>query len=145
MEILRKIELPVPECGWIQKLRELYGMNQSQFSIKLQISKNGVSKIEKSEREGNIQLKTLEKMAEELNSELVYFLVPKEPIENFINKKSDEMAEYFWPVFETLKEAEVGDFADSTPQEISEHLKNDRKNFWKYALTLILGKVKKRK
>jgi predicted DNA-binding mobile mystery protein A len=145
MQILRKIKLSLPEIGWIQKLRELYGMNQSQFSIKLQISKNGVSKIEKSERDGTIQLKTLQKMAEELNAELVYFLVPKEPIEKFIEKKSDEMAKFFWPVFQTLKDAEVGNFSDCTPQEIAEHLKKDRKSFWKYALTFIFGKVRKNK
>lgn len=66
-----------PSVGWIKTIRKALGMTSQQLGKRCGISKQRVSRIEQDEISGAITLATLEKLAKQLDCELVYGLVPK--------------------------------------------------------------------
>lgn len=67
-----------PKKGWIQLLRSALGMSTRSLAERCGLSQSRISLIEKGEIEGSLTLNTLEKIAEGLDCELVYFLQPKQ-------------------------------------------------------------------
>jgi predicted DNA-binding mobile mystery protein A len=76
----REIPTRRPPRGWIRALRDALGMTAEQLGERMSVSQPTVQKLEVSEAEDTIQLKTLRRAAEALNCELVYALVPREPL-----------------------------------------------------------------
>ena len=76
--------------GWIKTIRELLGMTTIQFSKKLKISQPRLVFMEKNEK--NLKLSTMEKIADELNCDFVYALVPREKINNIIYNRAKQKA-----------------------------------------------------
>ena len=81
---LRKIIRPRPKSGWVAEIRESLQMTTNQLGRRLGVAQSVVSNFEKSERADSISLKTLSKIAEALNCELQYALVPKTNLSKFI-------------------------------------------------------------
>ena len=71
------IRFIVPSRGWIRALRDALGMTAGQLGGRIGMRGQSVLDLEKSEKAGTIQLKTLRKAAEALDCTLVYALVPK--------------------------------------------------------------------
>ncbi len=67
----------MPQEGWIKCLRKALGMSEKQLSMRLGLSQQRISRIEKDEINKKITLETLEKVAEKLDCKLIYALVPK--------------------------------------------------------------------
>ena len=74
----------VPEIGWIKTIREAYGMSVGNLADRLNISSPGVVRLEKSEAAKTIKLETLEKIAQALNCDLQYCLVPRVNPEKYL-------------------------------------------------------------
>jgi predicted DNA-binding mobile mystery protein A len=84
----------VPEHGWINTIRTALNMTMAQLGTKLNITRQGVKRIEKSEANGTITLNSLKDVAKALDLKLVYALVPKNgTIDDLIQKKADKLAE----------------------------------------------------
>lgn len=81
-----------PQMGWIRTIREALGMSAEQLGKRLSIIQQRVSAIEKAEPKGTLKLKTLEEVALALNCDLIYFLVPKEPLENMLERQAYKVA-----------------------------------------------------
>jgi predicted DNA-binding mobile mystery protein A len=82
-----------PTTGWLKAVRVSLGMSLQQLANKLSITKQSVQEIEKREKEGNITLKTLKDVANALDMQLVYGLVPKDgTLEALIERKAKELA-----------------------------------------------------
>lgn len=64
--------------GWIKTIRRALGMSTRALGERIGVSQPQISKLESSEVDKAITLRSLERVAEGLNCELVYFLVPKE-------------------------------------------------------------------
>lgn len=79
-----------PLQGWIKTIRELLGMTTTQFSKKLKISQPRLVFMEKNEK--NLKLSTMEKIADELNCDFVYALVPREKINDIIYNRAKQKA-----------------------------------------------------
>ena len=78
LDFWRSAELALrPEQGWIRTIRTSLGMSLSILGQRLEITGAGVSKLEKSEASGAITLNSLRRVAEALDCELQYALVPK--------------------------------------------------------------------
>lgn len=87
------LKYPNPVTGWIRAIRLALGMTLQQLADKLSISKQGLSDLELREREGAITIKSLREVANALDMELVYGLVPKEKsLEKHIDKKARDLA-----------------------------------------------------
>lgn len=83
----------VPEKGWIYTIRTALKMTLEQLGNKLEITKQGVKKIEESEAAESISLKSLKEAGNALGMKLVYGFVPYEgSLENHLDKKARELA-----------------------------------------------------
>ncbi len=83
-----------------------------QLVNKIQITKQSVSHIERREMEGTITLRSLKKVAQALDMELVYGLVPKDAtLEDLIHRKAHELAEKI--IMRTANTMQLADQANS--------------------------------
>jgi len=78
-----------PKEGWIRTLRKALGMSSPQLARILGLGKAQVSQMERMEIDDRITLKQLRRVAEELDCELVYALVPRTSIQKMIRERAD--------------------------------------------------------
>lgn len=81
------LQAPKPKNGWIRTIRKALGVTIIQLAKRLDLDPSRIVKIETAERQGNVTLKTLQEVAEALNCEFVYALVPKKPLKDLLLEK----------------------------------------------------------
>jgi len=126
----------VPERGWIKTIRNTLNMTMAQLGTKLNITRQGVRKIEESEANGTITLNTLKEVATAIELKLVYALVPKDgTIDDLIQIKAEKLAQKI--VLRTnqnmkLEDQGIGDEKISkTINELANEIKREmRKSLW---------------
>lgn len=83
----------IPNKGWINTIRTTLNMTMAQLGVRLNITRQGVKKIEESEVKGTISINSLKEVAEAIDFKLVYGFVPKDgTIDNLINSKAEKLA-----------------------------------------------------
>lgn len=83
----------VPNNGWIHTIRTALNMTLAQLGNNLNITRQGVKRIEDSEAKGTISINSLKGVGEALDLKLVYGFVPKDgSIDNLINFKAEKLA-----------------------------------------------------
>lgn len=70
-----------PAVGWIKTVRIALGMSASDLARRMGVEVSTVLRIESSETKDRIKLETMKKLANELGCDVVYALVPRQPIE----------------------------------------------------------------
>jgi len=95
LEPVRKLGRPLakPPRGWVRAIREAIGMTQRQLASRLGITAVTVSLMERSEAEETIQLANLRRLANALDCDLVYVLVPRKPLAQRVHERSRKLAE----------------------------------------------------
>ncbi len=81
-----------PKEGWLRTIRSALGMSGSQLGESIGLSRNRISVLERKEAEGDITLNQLNALAEKLNCDLAYTLVPRKPIEDLIDERATLVA-----------------------------------------------------
>lgn len=81
-----------PRRGWIKSIREALGMTAKQLGRRLGVSQPRVTAIEKAEVAGALTLESLEKAAHAMDCQLVYALVPREPLNDMLRKRAEGRA-----------------------------------------------------
>ena len=71
---------PRPPAGWLRAIREALGMTSAVLAERLEITASGVRKLEHAEAIDAITLGTLRRVAEALDCDLQYALVPRRPL-----------------------------------------------------------------
>lgn len=82
-----------PKEGWIRTLRKALGMSSPQLAARLAVSKSQASQMERMETEDRITLKQLRRVADVLDCDLVYALVPRQSVETTIRERARQKAE----------------------------------------------------
>ncbi|WP_423998187.1 mobile mystery protein A [Maribacter sp. IgM3_T14_3] len=83
----------VPQRGWVNTIRTALNMTMAQLGTKLNITRQGVNRIEESEANGTITLNSLKAVANAMNLKLVYALVPVNgTINDLLQRKAEELA-----------------------------------------------------
>ncbi|WP_373494171.1 mobile mystery protein A [Aquiflexum sp.] len=126
----------VPERGWINAIRTTLNMTMAQLGTKLNITRQGVKRIEESESNGTITLNSLKDVANAMDLKLVYALVPKDgTIDNLIQIKAERLAQKI--VLRTnqnmkLEDQGIGDAKIAkTIKELAAEIKREmRKSLW---------------
>ncbi len=72
---------PSPEKGWIATMRLALGMSAEDVAMRKGVSRNAIYQAERSEKDGAVSLKQMERIAAAMGGEFVYAIVPQEPIE----------------------------------------------------------------
>ena len=81
-----------PQRGWVKAIRNALGMTAGQLAAKVGVTQPTIQRLETSEAAGTIQLKTLKRLAEALDCELVYALVPRVPLQQAYEARAREVA-----------------------------------------------------
>ena len=84
---------PRPPVGWLRAIRETLGMTSAALGQRLGITASGVRKLEQAEAADAITLATLRRMAEALDCELHYFLVPRQPLRQMRRRQALRQAQ----------------------------------------------------
>ena len=77
-----------PKEGWIRSLRKALGMSSPQLARRLSISKSQASQMERMEVEDRITLKQLRRVADALDCDLTYALVPRKPVKAMVRDRA---------------------------------------------------------
>lgn len=77
-----------PKSGWVRAVRETLGMSAAAFARRLGITHAGVRKLEASEASDAITLASLRKLAQALNCDLQYALVPRTSLSQQIQDRA---------------------------------------------------------
>ena len=82
----------MPKQGWIRTLREALGLSSAQLGKKAGVDQSRISRMETAEKDGNIRLASLQKIAAGLKMKFVYGFVPKESLERIVEEQAGRMA-----------------------------------------------------
>lgn len=84
--------IQIPRGGWLRAVREALGLTVRQQAARLGISVATLHKSERSETEERISLAQLRKLAEGLDCEVVYGLVPRKPLTEVVREQATRIA-----------------------------------------------------
>lgn len=129
-------KVQIPDKGWIFSLRNTLNMTLEQLGRKLNITRQGVKRIENSELSGTISLNLLREVGKAMDMKLVYGFVPIHgSISTLIEQKSLELAEKI--VRRTDQSMMLEDQAsekkhlDDAVQELAERIRQElRRSIW---------------
>ena len=86
-------KIKVPEKGWINNIRNSLNMTLEQLGHKLNITRQGMKKIEERESSGVITIKILREVGKELDMKFVYGFVPNyTSVEEMVDSKARQLA-----------------------------------------------------
>lgn len=81
-----------PSRGWLKEIREAIGRTERQQAGRLGISGSTLHKSEQSEADERITLGQLRRLADGLDCELVYALVPRKPLTEVVRDRAKQLA-----------------------------------------------------
>ena len=82
----------IPSKGWIRAIRDALGMRAKQLAKRLGMSQQSVARIEKDELTGAVTIKTMRRVAEQLNCVFVYGFVPATSLDEAVNQQARKVA-----------------------------------------------------
>ncbi len=89
-DVLKQAVIERPKQGWLKTIREFLGMTTTQLAKKIDVSQPRVINMEKNEQ--NIKISTMERIADALNCDFVYAIVPRENIDDIIYNQAKKKA-----------------------------------------------------
>ena len=85
----------LPPKGWVRAIRDGLGMSRRQLAKRLGLSTSRVQRLEKDEVSGAVTIKSLRRTAEAMDCVMVYAMIPKDSLEDFVTKQVREKAEKY--------------------------------------------------
>ena len=136
LEIWRTAQLSArPRSGWVRTIRESLGMSAAAFARRLGMTPVGVRKLESAEASDAITLASLRKLAQALDCELQYALVPRNSLQQQVRDRAEMVArERLRPIAHSMA---LEDQAVQGPQNklqlevaIKELIEGSRRELW---------------
>ena len=124
-----------PRSGWVRAIRESLGMSAAAFARRLGMTPVGVRKLESAEASDAITLASLRKLAQALDCELQYALVPRNSLQQQVRDRAEIVArERLRPIAHSMA---LEDQAVQGPQNklqleaaIKELIEGSRRELW---------------
>ena len=82
----------IPPQGWIKTMREALGLSSSQLGKRAGIDQSRISRLENAEKNGDLKLSSLQKIAKALNMKFVYGFVPEDTLEAMVIDQAKRIA-----------------------------------------------------
>jgi predicted DNA-binding mobile mystery protein A len=83
---------PPPPHGWIRAVRESLGMSLRQLGERAGLSKTSVASVESLEGKGTVQLDSIRRLADSMDCDFVYALVPRQTLQKTIEDQARSKA-----------------------------------------------------
>ena len=124
-----------PRGGWVREIREALGMSQRQLAERMDVSKTTVNSAERNEARGTIRLDSLAALADGLDCELVYALVPRRSLQATLASRAQESARLLVNRVSSSMELEEQGVRDEEKQRqiedlAAELLRERARSFW---------------
>jgi predicted DNA-binding mobile mystery protein A len=91
-----------PTRGWLRAVREAIGARQETIAKRMSVRRQSYARLETTEARGSISLGSLQKAAEAMDCDVVYYLVPRA----MVAKNYAELAQKHDPNFKHLQASE---------------------------------------
>jgi predicted DNA-binding mobile mystery protein A len=69
---------PEPRSGWIRSVREALGLSLADVGKRVGLHRQNVLSLQKSEEREQITIRNLRRIADAMDCELVYYIIPKQ-------------------------------------------------------------------
>lgn len=131
-----RMQLKKPPEGWVATMRKALQMSGAQLARRCGISRDSVSKAQRNEVDGKITVGQLERLAEAMEAEFVYAIVPKTSIKEIERGQAVKIANNVLVTANTHMGLEDQSVSDSSASEAGEKLMRgilgDKRprNFW---------------
>lgn len=79
-----------PRSGWVKTLRLAMGMSSLALAERVSMSPQGVRQLERAEADGTISLRTLARLADGLDCDVRYVLVPRTGLVDQVLRRAQE-------------------------------------------------------
>jgi predicted DNA-binding mobile mystery protein A len=89
-ESLRNVS--APPKGWLHAIRSALGMSARQLAVRVGFSQQALARIEHAEQNGAVTVKTLRRIAEQLDCVFVYGFVPRTSLESTVRQQAHRVA-----------------------------------------------------
>jgi len=86
------LDVSVPRRGWIHAIQRALGITNVQLAKRLQLKPQTIEDMQAYEEAGTIKLQTLRKLAHALGCELVYAIVPRQPLPQMRSDRARDVA-----------------------------------------------------
>ncbi len=126
----RLCDVRPPENGWISAMRKALGMSAEQVAKRKGVSRNAVYQAERSEKDGAVSLKQMERLAAAMGGKFVYAIVPDEPIEVLKHKQAIKNAVRLAALEPGFSQKSPDDQQDWLDDIAAEQLHDMRPDFW---------------
>jgi len=83
---------PPPPKGWVRAIRTALGMSTYELSERVGLSASRVLQLETAEADGSIRLEMLRRVAQGLNCQVVYALIPAESLDAMVRAQAHRKA-----------------------------------------------------
>ncbi|MBB6557462.1 putative DNA-binding mobile mystery protein A [Acidovorax soli] len=121
--------IKTPRSGWVKTLRLAMGMSSLALGERVAMSPQGVRKLERAEADGTIALRTLARLAEGLDCEVRYVLIPRTRLVNQVLRRAQEKSIDVGPL--TGLGAASGSLDTEAVMQLSALLSGvNRRGFW---------------
>lgn len=126
---------PVPGGGWLRTIRDALGMSVRQLASRIGMSKTSVNSAEHTEKKGTVQLETLRRIADGLDCDLVYAIVPRHSLQHTLECQAERIArDLVGRVSESMELEEQGVSGDESRRQfkslVAEILRDRSRDFW---------------
>lgn len=125
----------IPSQGWVRTIRKALGMTIKQFAKRLHVGSSRVVKIETSEVEGAVTLRTMQSVAESFDCTFVYSFIPNSTLEKMVKNQAKRLATT--QVTRTghsmdleAQSVEAGWLSDQIEDEVQELLRGSWRHLW---------------
>lgn len=127
---------PRPHRGWIRAIRDALGMSSTELAGRLGISQSRIPDLEQREVNGSIRMNTMERVADALDCDVVYFLVPRTTLNEAVASQAHRKAKGTVEAVaqhSRLEDQEIS--AEDTTRQIDEIAASwiDRRGLWSSA------------
>jgi predicted DNA-binding mobile mystery protein A len=92
MKGLDRAELREPPAkGWIRSMRVSLSMTTSQLAKRVGVSQPTITEWEQREKDGTITMQTMKRVADAMQCDLVYALVPRKAIHTILEERAKQI------------------------------------------------------
>lgn len=87
----RKELREAPAKGWIRSMRESLSMTSYQLAKRVGVPQSNIMKWEEREVDGAITMRSMSRVAEAMQCDFVYALVPRKPINSILEERAKQI------------------------------------------------------
>lgn len=126
---------PPPQTGWAKAIREALGISVRQMSRRTGLSRTSITSAETGEAKGAVQFDTLRGLADALDCDLVYALIPRTSLAQTLEAQARrKAAALVGRVADSMKLEAQGVAHEETERQVSELaatiLRDRGRGFW---------------